>query len=251
MKRSSSRSEEAIDFAKSQRRTSNEFADLAWQWLRNRQICQQKFRREVPIPPYTVDFCCSDLKLVIEIDGEAHLTAEGKKHDRNRDAFLADLGFKVLRILGYDVIRDGHDVVTRMETFVRIAIDAKTPHPQPLSPRKGEGSQNCIASGRRSLKASLSSTHPDSDSPSPLVYGLTSPFQSSTHPTSDSPSPLLGERGLGGEGLSAQSSLSKVDSTKSIGVSAYQIRKHLPDQLKSPLPTIEQIEAELSDREAL
>ncbi len=38
---------------------------------------RQKFRREVPIGPYTADFCCLELKLVIEIDGAPHLTERG------------------------------------------------------------------------------------------------------------------------------------------------------------------------------
>jgi len=37
------------------------------------------------------------------------------------------------------------------------------------------------------------------------------------------------------------------DLTKPIGVSEYQITEHLPDDLRSSLPTIEQIEAELGD----
>lgn len=37
------------------------------------------------------------------------------------------------------------------------------------------------------------------------------------------------------------------DMTKPIGVSEYQITENLPDELKSSLPTIEQIEAELGE----
>ncbi len=35
--------------------------------------------------------------------------------------------------------------------------------------------------------------------------------------------------------------------TKPIGVSEYQLTKSLPDNLKSVLPTIEELEAELED----
>ena len=37
--------------------------------VRNRQFRNRKFRRDYPIPPYTVDFCCVALRLVVEIDG--------------------------------------------------------------------------------------------------------------------------------------------------------------------------------------
>ncbi len=70
MKRKNTDSEqERISFARSQRRSSNEFADLMWQCLRNRQVLGKKFRREHSIPPYTVDFFCAELGLIVEVDG--------------------------------------------------------------------------------------------------------------------------------------------------------------------------------------
>jgi very-short-patch-repair endonuclease len=100
MKRNQARSRDSIEFARSQRRMANEFVTVVWQWLRNRQCFKQKFRREYPIPPYTVDFCCVELGIIIEIDGEHHLTPEGIEHDRIRDRFLNSLGFHVFRIQG-------------------------------------------------------------------------------------------------------------------------------------------------------
>ncbi|QDV22342.1 hypothetical protein Q31a_06260 [Aureliella helgolandensis] len=140
MKRSKARSEPAIEFAKAQRASSNEFASTVWQWLRNRQCCGQKFRREFPIPPYTVDFCCAELKLVIEIDGESHFTKDGLEHDRQRDAYLRRIGYQVLRIPGYAVIRDGRDVIEQIQVFVEAGMVALSPPPpNPLSPKRGEG----------------------------------------------------------------------------------------------------------------
>ena len=141
MKRSHARSEESIKFAKSQRQTSNEFASTVWQWIRNRQCSNQKFRREFPIPPYFVDFCCVELKLVIEIDGEHHLTVEGIEHDRIRDQYLRSLGYQILRIPGYDVIRDDIDVIERIRKFVQTAIQAVNPSPPAPLPEAGRGEQ--------------------------------------------------------------------------------------------------------------
>lgn len=83
------RAPEAIQFARDQRTTANEFAQTVWQWIRNRQICRQKFRRECPVPPYTADFCCVELKLILEVDGADHVTTEGQERDRVRDEDLA------------------------------------------------------------------------------------------------------------------------------------------------------------------
>ena len=118
MKRSRARSQEAIEFARGQRVGANEFAWTVWQWLRGRQLGGLKFRREFPIPPYTVDFCCVERRLVIEIDGESHMDESGKARDLVRDEFLHAQGYKVLRIPGYDVIRNGHSVIERIERFI-------------------------------------------------------------------------------------------------------------------------------------
>lgn len=62
-----------------------------WQIVRNRRCRNQKFRREYPIPPYTADFCCVALKLIVEVDGEDHHTKAGRKHDDRRDRYLAEV----------------------------------------------------------------------------------------------------------------------------------------------------------------
>jgi very-short-patch-repair endonuclease len=100
MKRSRARSPTAIEFARAERAGANEFANTVWQWIRNRQICGQKFRREYPIPPYTADFYCVELKLILEIDGAKHFTEEGRHQDRLRDDFLDRKDYRVVRIAG-------------------------------------------------------------------------------------------------------------------------------------------------------
>lgn len=143
-KRSGKRSPEAIEFARLQRATANEFARAVWQMVRARRCRGQKFRREYPIPPYTVDFCCVELKLIIEVDGEHHFTDEGRRHDASRDKLLAKLGYRVLRIPGYDVIRDAGAVVRLIEEAIdqRVAeLWNEAPSPPAPLPQGGEGSQ--------------------------------------------------------------------------------------------------------------
>lgn len=139
MKRSPTRSKQAIEFARYQRRTANEFANTVWQWIRNRQIDRAKFRREFPIPPFTVDFCCVERMLIIEIDGEAHFTDEGQLHDQIRDRFLRSLGYRVLRIQGYDVIREGGFVIQWIREFVTSSGDSPNPSPPTPLPEAGRG----------------------------------------------------------------------------------------------------------------
>jgi very-short-patch-repair endonuclease len=147
MRRSRARSREAIEFAKQQRATANEFSSTVWQWLRNRQCHGQKFRREFPIPPYTVDFCCVELQFIVEVDGKHHETDEGRAHDGQRDRFLKQLGYQVLRVKGYEVLREDSLVLQQLRDAVltRMAQRSSAPAanspspPNPLSPQRGEG----------------------------------------------------------------------------------------------------------------
>ncbi len=126
----SPRDPDAIAFARDQRQQANEFANLVWEMVRNRRCRAQKFRREYPIPPYTADFCCVALKLIIEIDGEDHYTETGRKRDQCRDHFLAERGYRVLRIPGFQLLHD--------PTAVRLAIESEVDQrlalPGPLTP---------------------------------------------------------------------------------------------------------------------
>ena len=124
------RDPEAIDFAREQRARSNEFSRAVWWIVRNQGCRGQKFRREHPIPPYTVDFCCVALKLILEVDGKHHQTQAAQIRDLHRDQFLADQGYEVMRIQGYDVLRDPAGVRNRIVD----AIDRRSKLFGPLSP---------------------------------------------------------------------------------------------------------------------
>ena len=85
-----------------------------WQMVRGGRIHGYKFRREYPEPPYTLDFVCLLLRLNIEVDGEDHFSPEGRKKDIERDRGMAQRGYKVLRIKGFDVSQDPADVRQRI-----------------------------------------------------------------------------------------------------------------------------------------
>ena len=85
---------------------------LLWQRLRNRQILNCKFRRQFPIAPYIVDFCCLDLKLIIELDGSQHF--EQSQYDSERNSYLAKRGFKVIRFWNNEVMENIEGVLTKI-----------------------------------------------------------------------------------------------------------------------------------------
>ncbi|HOI16666.1 MAG TPA: endonuclease domain-containing protein [Geobacteraceae bacterium] len=70
--------------------------------LRMRQFAEYKFLRQKPLGGYIVDFYCSKLRLVIEIDGESH--AETVEYDVERTKILEALGLTVVRYTNDEVM---------------------------------------------------------------------------------------------------------------------------------------------------
>ena len=133
--RHSSRDPDAIAFARDQRVRANEFARDVWQIVRDRGCRNQKFRREYPIPPYTADFCCVALNLIVEVDGEQHQTDEGRERDKRRDRYLAEQGY-TLRIPGYQVTQDTASVRCLIERAIDERIEHLAPSPPTPLPRQ-------------------------------------------------------------------------------------------------------------------
>ena len=75
------------------------------------------FRRQLVIGPFIVDFACTKVRLVVEVDGGYH---EGRSRpDARRDAALAVLGWHVLRVPEEDVFADLDAVVARITLAAR------------------------------------------------------------------------------------------------------------------------------------
>ncbi len=62
-----------------------------------------RFRRQMVLGSYIVDFYCPSAKLVIELDGSQHYEAEGLAADRERDEYMTSRGLRVLRYSNLDV----------------------------------------------------------------------------------------------------------------------------------------------------
>ena len=73
-----------------------------WSKLRLKQIDGCRFRRQLPIGPYIVDFVCLASRLIIEVDGGQH--ASDVQRDAKRTAWLESQNFRVLRFWNNDVL---------------------------------------------------------------------------------------------------------------------------------------------------
>ncbi|HHQ4775306.1 TPA: endonuclease domain-containing protein [Aeromonas veronii] len=90
--------------AKRLRRDATQAEQKLWQQLRNRRLAGLKFRRQMPIGPYVVDFISLEQGLIIEVDGSQHGTLANQMHDGARTAYLNQQGFRVIRVWNNDVL---------------------------------------------------------------------------------------------------------------------------------------------------
>ena len=113
-----------------------------WMSLRARQVDGVKFRRQHPIGPYIVDFCCIEQKLIVELDGGQH--ALRVKADQQRTDVLSKFGYNVLRIWDHELLND------HVAVLQRIANELNHPHPPLSLPGRGRD--------KRSLRITSSPT---------------------------------------------------------------------------------------------
>jgi very-short-patch-repair endonuclease len=69
-----------------------------------------RFKRQYPIGPYVVDFCCTSVKLIIEVAKEGASIRPPDAYDQMRIGYLEAAGYNVLRF-SEDDIRDHSEVI--------------------------------------------------------------------------------------------------------------------------------------------
>jgi very-short-patch-repair endonuclease len=89
-------------FARHLRTSQTDAEKKLWQALRSRQFEGVKFKRQVPFPPYVVDFYCDEARLVIEVDGGQHSVET--EADEQRTGFLERRSLRVIRFTNIDVL---------------------------------------------------------------------------------------------------------------------------------------------------
>ena len=95
-------------FARKLRRDMTQAEAILWRSLRGGGLDGMKFRRQVPIGRYVVDFLCVEHRFAVELDGAPHDRDAQKNHDAFRDARLREHGYRVLRLRNELVIGGGN-----------------------------------------------------------------------------------------------------------------------------------------------
>lgn len=102
---------DTVAVARTLRQSMTKAETLLWNYLRRVELSRSHFRRQTPIGQFIVDFACRAAKLVVEVDGSAHDSSEARERDAQRDRWLADNGFRVLRFTNAEVLVDPARVV--------------------------------------------------------------------------------------------------------------------------------------------
>jgi very-short-patch-repair endonuclease len=89
---------------------------MLWDFLKNRQLLREKFRRQCGLGSYIVDFYCPRLHLVIEVDGNVH--EETKEYDAERDAYLQGMGCRVIHFSAYEIREHIQKVLERIRSEI-------------------------------------------------------------------------------------------------------------------------------------
>ena len=87
-----------------------------------------RIRRQHPIWKFVADFYCHKVRLVIEIDGNIHLSFENKQYDISRDIVLDEFKIRILRFTNNDVLNKTDLVIEKIKRTIEfLKEDARAP----------------------------------------------------------------------------------------------------------------------------
>ena len=78
-------------------------------------------RRQHSVSSYIADFACLPVKLLIELDGASH---EGQEeYDEERQKWLEDQGWTVMRFENHEVLNDPDDAANQVLARIKYRLD--------------------------------------------------------------------------------------------------------------------------------
>ena len=78
-----------------------------------------RFQRQKTIGSYIVDFYCYKAKLVVELDGTQHYTADGLGYDEERTKYLKSFDLNIIRFPNKEIDQCFETVCDRIDSEVK------------------------------------------------------------------------------------------------------------------------------------
>jgi very-short-patch-repair endonuclease len=123
-----------VERSRELRKKQTEAEAILWMNVRDRRLGGYKFRRQHQVGPWIPDLCCPERQIVLEADGGGHDEPDTRARDAERDHWLRDHDWRVLRFWNFEVIFELEVVLEVIWQALQIA-----PHPDPLPAAQGEG----------------------------------------------------------------------------------------------------------------
>jgi len=119
-----------LGYAREMRRDATPAEQKLWWSLRNHRVSDLKFRRQMPLGPFIVDFYCPSARLIVEVDGVSHIDSQT---DERRGAWMTNRGIRVFRFSNHEVLSNLEGVLTAIQQCA-----CGPPPPNPLPQGEGE-----------------------------------------------------------------------------------------------------------------
>jgi very-short-patch-repair endonuclease len=94
--------------ARTMRAQATDAETALWRLLRDRRLAQTKWRRQVPIGDFIVDFACLEHRVIVECDGSQH---GQNRYDATRDAWFRSQDLTIVRFWNHEVLRERASVI--------------------------------------------------------------------------------------------------------------------------------------------
>ena len=107
-------SKEIFEFAEKLRKNMTEAEKIVWERVCKNQL-DTRIRRQHPLWKFIADFYCHELKLIIEIDGDIHLSKEHREYDIDREVTLNEFGIEIIRFTNNQVMNETDKVIAAIK----------------------------------------------------------------------------------------------------------------------------------------
>jgi very-short-patch-repair endonuclease len=107
------------NFRKALRNSLTAAEAVLWQNLKGRQLLGKKFRRQVSIGRYIVDFYCPDVGLIIELDGDRHFSITMDEYEARRTEYLEEEDLRIIRFENRELYDDPERVLETIKEALK------------------------------------------------------------------------------------------------------------------------------------